>query len=106
MLQHFLGQEIEVERPVFDDSTAILMDFRVDQTHGMHFIYLLPFSPTRALVESTLFSTKILEDEFYIDSINQYLSSHYGVSPKEIIHQEKELSRWAIYLDTTLKFPA
>ena len=89
MLQHFLGQEIEVERPVFDDSTAILMDFRVDQTHGMHFIYLLPFSPTRALVESTLFSTKILEDEFYIDSINQYLSSHYGVSPKEIIHQEK-----------------
>ena len=33
MLQHFLGQEIEVERPVFDDSTAILMDFRVDQTH-------------------------------------------------------------------------
>ena len=89
MLQHFLGQEIEVDRPVFDDSTAILMDFRVDQSHGMHFIYLLPFSPTRALVESTLFSTKILEEEFYIDSINQYLSIHYGVSPKEIIHQEK-----------------
>ena len=75
MLQHFLGQEIEVDRPVFDDSTAILMDFRVDQSHGMHFIYLLPFSPTRALVESTSFSTKILEEEFYIDSINQYLSN-------------------------------
>ena len=54
----FLSQEIEVDRPVFDDSTAILMDFD-DQSHGMHFIYLLPFSPTRALVESNLFSTKV-----------------------------------------------
>ena len=89
MLQHFLGQEIEVDRPVFDDSNAILMDFRVDQTHGMHFIYLLPFSPTRALVESTLFSTKVLEDEYYIDSINQYLSEHFGTTAKKIIHQEK-----------------
>ena len=89
MLQHFLGQEVEVDRPVFDTSTAILMDFRVDQSHGMHFIYLLPFSPTRALVESTLFSTKVLEDEFYMDSISQYLSSHFGVNAKEIIHQEK-----------------
>ena len=89
MLQHFLGQEIEVDRPVFDDSTAILMDFRVDQTHGMHFIYLLPFSPTRALVESTLFSTNVLDEEYYIESINQYLASHFGTSVKEVIHQEK-----------------
>ena len=89
MLQHFLGQEIEVDRPVFDDSTAILMDFRVDQSHGMHFIYVLPFSPTQALIESTLFSTKVLEDEFYIDSINEYLSSHYAVTTKKIVHQEK-----------------
>ena len=89
MLQHFLGQEIEVDRPVFDDSNAILMDFRVDQTHGMHFMYLLPFSPTRALVESTLFSTKVLEDEFYIDSINHYLDTHFNATAKKIIHQEK-----------------
>lgn len=89
MLQHFLGQEVIVDKPVFDDTTAILMDFRVDQSHGMHFIYLLPFSPTQALVESTLFSTKVLEEEFYIDSINQYLSSHFGASVKKIAHQEK-----------------
>ena len=89
MLQHFLGQEIEAAHPVFDDSTAILMDFRVDQTHGMHFIYLLPFSPTRALVESTIFSPKVLEDEFYIDSVNHYLATHYNTTVKEIIHQEK-----------------
>ena len=63
MLQHFAGLEVEVDRPVFDPTTAVLMDFRVDQSHGMHFMYVLPFSPTRALLESTMFSTQIMPPE-------------------------------------------
>ena len=31
------------------------MDFRVDQSKGMHFVYLLPYSETEALVRSTIF---------------------------------------------------
>ena len=89
MLQHFLGQEIVVDKPVFDDSTAILMDFRVDQSQGMHFIYLLPYSPTQALVESTLFSTNVLEKEYYLKAIENYLIDHYGAKISEIIHEEK-----------------
>ena len=89
MLQHFLGQEIEVDKPVFDPSTAILMDFRVDQSKGMHFIYLLPYSPTQALVESTLFTTSILQREYYENTIKNYLTDHYGASIKNIIHEEQ-----------------
>ena len=89
MLQHFLGQEIEVDKPVFDASTAILMDFRVDQGQGMHFVYLLPYSPTQALVESTLFSPQVLERDFYTNAIENYLLDHYGASIKEVIHEEK-----------------
>jgi lycopene beta-cyclase len=89
MLQHFLGQEVEVDKPVFDSSTAILMDFRVDQSEGMHFIYLLPYSPTQALVESTLFSTTVLDREYYVNSINDYLADHYGASVHNIIHEEQ-----------------
>ena len=89
MLQHFLGQEIEVDKPVFDPSTAILMDFRVDQSKGMHFIYLLPYSPTQALVESTLFSTTVLQREYYDNTIKNYLADHYGASIKNIIHEEQ-----------------
>ena len=89
MLQHFLGQEVEVDKPVFDSSTAILMDFRVDQSEGMHFIYLLPYSPTQALVESTLFSTTVLDREYYVNTINDYLADHYGASVQNIIHEEK-----------------
>ena len=89
MLQHFLGQEVEVDKPVFDSSTAILMDFRVDQSEGMHFIYLLPYSPTQALVESTLFSTTVLDREYYANTINDYLADHYGASVHNIIHEEQ-----------------
>ncbi len=89
MLQHFLGQEIEVDKPVFDTSTAVLMDFRVDQTKGMHFIYLLPYSPTQALVESTLFSTQVLERDYYLSAIENYLIDHYGASISNVIHEEK-----------------
>ena len=89
MLQHFLGQEISVDKPIFDSSKAILMDFRVDQSKGMHFICLLPFSPTCALIESTLFSTVITPREYYVDTINSYLSDNYGLSSFEVIHEEK-----------------
>ena len=89
MLQHFLGQEIEVDKPVFNPSTAVLMDFRVDQSKGMHFIYLLPYSPTEALVESTLFTTNVLQREYYENTIKNYLADHYGASIKNIIHDEQ-----------------
>ena len=89
MLQHFLGQELEVDKPVFDASTAILMDFRVDQSQGMHFIYMLPYSPTQALVESTLFTTTVLQREYYLTAIETYLLDHFGASITNVIHEEQ-----------------
>ncbi len=65
------------------------MDFRVDQSEGMHFIYLLPYSPTQALVESTLFTTTVLERGFYTDTIETYLLDHYGASIIDVIHEEQ-----------------
>jgi lycopene beta-cyclase len=51
--QAFLGWEVELDRPAFDPAVATLMDFRVPQGGGLRFLYVLPFSPTRALVEDT-----------------------------------------------------
>lgn len=89
VLQHFLGLEIKTKQPVFDPEIAILMDFRVDQSKGMHFVYLLPYSETEALVESTIFSTKIANEEFYKNSITDYLKDCFKVLSYEITHQEK-----------------
>jgi len=89
MLQHFAGMEVEIDRPVFDPQTAILMDFRVDQTHGMHFMYVLPFSPTRALLESTLFSTTVMPLEYYKEAVESYLFTHHNASILQVIAEEQ-----------------
>ena len=78
MLQHFGGINVVADRPCFDASTAILMDFRVSQTHGIHFIYLLPFSETEALVESTMFPVTPRPTDWYQEQINDYLAARYG----------------------------
>lgn len=88
MIQHFRGYEIVLKDARFDASTAILMDFRCDQSRGIHFIYCLPFSPTRALVESTLFSTEIESPDYYDKSIRTYLADVIGVSEFTIDRQE------------------
>jgi len=89
MLQHFIGLEVRASTPVFDPDMAILMDFRVDQSRGMHFIYLLPFSPTEALVESTLFSPDTLDEDFYLTAIHTYLDRHYSLASFETIRRER-----------------
>jgi lycopene beta-cyclase len=89
MLQHFIGLEVRADRPVFDATTAILMDFRTDQSRGIHFIYLLPFSATVALVESTLFSPHLVEEAFYLNAIETYLGTHCGLHSFETVRRER-----------------
>lgn len=89
MLQHFIGWEVRAAAGSFDDSTAILMDFRCDQTCGMHFIYCLPFSDREALVESTLFSPALVPDTFYETAITSWLNDCANVSDFEVIRREK-----------------
>ncbi len=59
--QKFVGQEVELEAPHGLDR-PMLMDATVPQLDGFRFVYLLPFSPTRVLVEDTYFS-----DRAYLD---------------------------------------
>jgi len=89
MLQHFQGYVVETKEDVFDDGTAILMDFRCDQSRGIHFIYLLPFSNKKALVESTMFSKKIQSKSFYKSEISNYLKKHFNLTSFTTSHYEE-----------------
>lgn len=51
--QRFLGWEVETDMPLFAGAVATLMDFRPAGGDGVCFLYVLPLSPTRALVEHT-----------------------------------------------------
>ena len=53
LLQSFAGLEIETDRPCFDPSTVGLMEFGPASDDGITFLYTLPFSETRALLELT-----------------------------------------------------
>ena len=85
--QHFLGWHIHTEQPIKDPDTAILMDFRVDQSRGLHFIYALPFSEHHILVESTLISTTVEPQEWYRNAIKGWLKNN-NIQVAEIISEE------------------
>ena len=53
--QKFVGLEIETERP-WPDAVPTVMDAIVPQDDGFRFVYVLPFTPNRVLIEDTLFS--------------------------------------------------
>lgn len=87
--QHFVGWTIETSRPVFDTDTATLFDFRTPQHGEMRFVYVLPFSERRALVEYTLFSADLLETEEYTRAIEAYLADVLGVRDYRVVEREQ-----------------
>lgn len=56
LVQQFAGWEIHLKHDVFDADRVQLMNFEADR-RGLHFFYVLPYSPRCALVESTWVSS-------------------------------------------------
>jgi len=87
LLQHFVGWTIKTNKPAFDDDTATLMDFSIDQKNETRFFYVLPTSKNEALVEFTLFSKHLLSNSEYEIEIKKYLKSleinDYKINLKE-----------------------
>jgi lycopene beta-cyclase len=88
LLQHFKGWFVETEVPFFDDSKATLMDFTISQEKGTAFMYVLPLSATRALIEYTFFTESILTDEEYETGLRSYLSKSLGLNSYTILEKE------------------
>ena len=76
MFQYFIGWEVKVKPGSFNPKNITLMDFRCDQSRGIHFIYVLPFTSGTALVESTMFSQQKEPDIFFETAIKNYLNRY------------------------------
>lgn len=87
LLQHFAGWTIETTEPSFEPDTVTFMDFDIPQENSTRFVYVLPFSDRKALVEYTVFSPSPLEDAEYEQGIRAYLAqkniSGYRIEAKE-----------------------
>jgi lycopene beta-cyclase len=88
LLQHFKGVIVESDQFNFDSQRATLMDFRVSQVEGTTFIYVLPLSKNKALVEYTLFTADLLSSEQYNQGIADYIKTYLGVSDYKIVEEE------------------
>jgi lycopene beta-cyclase len=87
--QHFKGIVVEFDAPVFNDTIARLMDFNVPQMDATAFMYLLPLTDKKALVEYTLFSPTILDTAEYDHVLNAYMEEHYKGQAYIIVHTEQ-----------------
>lgn len=87
--QRFLGVEVEVERPVFDPGVATLMDFRVPDDAAARFMYVLPYSATRALVEDTSLGGAPVASADRRAAIAAYLEEHWDAGTVSVGREER-----------------
>jgi len=88
LLQHFVGQIIETKKPCFDPDKIEFMNFNVPQKGNTRFMYVLPLSPNRALLEYTLFSENVLEKKEYLDAIGAFLKQ-LPTGGYEVVEEEE-----------------
>lgn len=88
--QHFLGQRIKASRAVFDESTCTLMDFRVSQDRGIHFMYLLPSTLQECLVENVYFSFAKVDADTHREEIRAFLRDTYRLRDDEYQVEQEE----------------
>lgn len=89
LLQHFKGWIVRTPEDAFDPARFTMMDFRLKWRDSASFTYVLPLSAREALVEFTLFTGSLIEDEDYDRMLRQYLETHLPSIPYEILEVEK-----------------
>jgi lycopene beta-cyclase len=88
LLQRFAGWHVRTTRPCFDPSVVDLMDFQPGTEHGRTlFFYVLPFSPTEALVEATYLDDPTLPPADAEAALRQYLHPLCG-DAYEVLYRE------------------
>ena len=87
-LQHFKGKFIETEQPFFEEGVATLMDFNINQNNECRFMYILPISKTKALMEFTIFSENLLDKDEYERELNNYIEEKLKYHAYKVTEEE------------------
>lgn len=90
IFQHFSGKFIEFDEPILDDTCMTLMDFSLPaSTKEMAvFHYILPFSKTKALIETTVFTRLDYDKEAYERIWQEYMSLTYANQKYTLLSNE------------------
>ena len=88
LLQHFKGYLIETPAPAFDPAMMTFMDYRLEQKGETRFVYVLPFSENKALVEFTVFSPALCLAEEYDAELRRYIRDFLKINEFRILEEE------------------
>lgn len=89
LIQHFVGREVVFDDDRFDPETVTLMDFDIAQDDGLHFMYVLPFSSRRGLIESTFMTPPGDRTPDYDRQLDDYITRRFGGTPARIERTER-----------------
>ena len=92
--QHFSGFEIETNKEFFDEEIFNLMDFDCDQKESVHFFYTLPYSKTKALIETT-----------WISDLNNSSINDYDNQLKDYIENNLKIKNYKVNFKETGAIP-
>ena len=86
--QSFSGQEIECSAAVFEPSSLDLMNFLEPDPRHVAFVYVLPISSRRALVEVTVFGAAPLERRELGALLEAAIAERVGAAPFTTLRRE------------------
>lgn len=86
--QSFYGHEIECDADSFDPGVARLMDFSPSKNGRITFLYLLPISPRRALVEVTVLAPDPLGPEDLAEELAAFIRQQAGGLSHAVLRAE------------------
>lgn len=87
LVQSFYGWVVNTEEPVFDPFVFTMMDFSIPQIGHTQFLYVLPFTPNRALIEPTRFGVQPMTENEATQIIERYLAQQH--TNHELVEREK-----------------
>lgn len=99
--QKFVGLVVDTEHPHGVD-LPVIMDATVPQIDGFRFVYLLPFSPTRLLIEDTRYSDGHDLDEAEIEDCIEEYAVAKGWRIVAVAHREAGVLPIALDFDRRL----
>ena len=78
LYQSFIGWVIETENDIPENDSFRLMDFNIEQNGFTQFMYVLPFSKNRALIEVTRFGNEPIDSRDAETLLHDYSTRHFG----------------------------
>lgn len=88
LIQHFKGWIIKTESDVFNKNSFTMMDYRLKDNNQTTFMYVLPHTKNKALVEFTYFTENTVKSTHYDKYLNKYISEFLNICDYKIIETE------------------